>query len=662
LKNYKNILVGLLCLLFTSTTLAQAKEETLSFGFNGGGNKYWGEFTDNQFWLGGDLFLRYNVMENFSLHASVGLSQIRWKTTQADFDRYPEYFGEDAQIGDAYPNTNGLTQIAAKNSNRLLTYDLLASYNFFASEKFVPYLFGGIGLTNHEPRSGNTGYAGPLPNNLNDNIDKNLVTIPVGTGFEYYMTDNLVLNGRASFRFMNSDDLDDISSSRDIGATPSQDYALTYGIGLSYYILSDDDTDNDGLPNEKEEKIGTDPTVADSDGDNLYDGEEVKTFKTNPLAIDTDMDGLQDDVELFTTKTSPLIADTDSDKLNDGIEVSKNTDPNREDTDNDGLIDGEEVEKYGTDPLSPDTDKDDLFDGKEVKEYGSNPTAKDTDKDGLLDGLEVSYYNTNPSNPDTDKDNLEDYIEVNTYKTDPTSPDTDNDGLLDGNEVNKYKSKPLIVDTDKDGLTDGQEVNVYKTNPNNSDTDGDRLSDGDEVKIYFTDPSKADTDGDKVNDKNDKCPLMFGKIDGNGNRTGCPSYPKVGTKTDFPNILFKVDSDEFNYDVPETSRNLQKLLEYVKQCKNLSVMIEGHASLEGSKEYNRELSEKRAAKIKNWLISQGVAKDQIAGTIGYGEEEPKIQEPTGQELAKYSEAELESIREENRRITVEVVKTCRQGN
>jgi len=54
------------------------------------------------------------------------------------------------------------------------------------------------------------------------------------------------------------------------------------------------DEDVDGLTNLEEQEAGTDPLVADSDGDGLTDGEEVHTYGTDPLDADSDDDGIPD--------------------------------------------------------------------------------------------------------------------------------------------------------------------------------------------------------------------------------------------------------------------------------------------------------------------------------------------------------------------------------
>lgn len=712
----------------TQSTFSQSEGGRMSFGINGGLNKYWGEFTDNQLWFGGDAFLRYNIISQLSLQATFGITQIRFKTDQSAINSYPDYFGPNAVQGDLYPGST--TPINDKNAIRVNTYEMYLTYNFFTYEKFVPYLFGGVGLMNFEPRSGDSGFDGALPNNANKVYDKNQIVFPVGFGYEMYLTDDLVFNGRATFRFTGTDYLDDLSPVEDANAGAGDDAFMTFGIGFSYYILGDSDYDNDGLTNSKERELGTDPNIADTDGDGLLDGEEFLTYHSNPLKQDSDDDGLDDNKEVMETKTDPSKADTDSDGLLDGEELARKTDPKNPDSDSDGLLDGDEVKKYETNPLVADTDGDGLSDGDEVQTYNTNPKAKDSDgdglsdgdevntyktnpaqedsdSDGLKDGLEVNTYKTDPSNPDTDgdslmdgaevtthlsdplktdtdgdgltdgdevkkyktnpvnndsdKDGLKDGEEVNKYKTDPANPDSDNDGLTDGDEVTKHKTNPLEKDTDGDGLSDGEEVNKYQTNPNKVDTDGDTLSDGVEVNKTNTDPNNPDTDGDTVNDAEDDCPLVKGKPSTEEGENGCPQAPKIGTKVDFPDILFIVDTDKFNYDYPGTARNLAKLLSYVQQCEGLEILVGGHASSEGADDYNQKLSEKRAKKVKDWLTEQGVSASRISGFIGYGEREPKVKEPTGKELKATSAEDLEAIRKQNRRISVEVTKTCAEG-
>jgi hypothetical protein len=103
------------------------------------------------------------------------------------------------------------------------------------------------------------------------------------------------------------------------------------------------DPDSDGLTNIEEQTLGTDPQVADTDGDGLEDGVEdgggvyvnASQTGTNPKNDDTDGDGLLDGVEIPTETfidanqpgTDPNNADTDSDLFGDLTDINLGQDP-----------------------------------------------------------------------------------------------------------------------------------------------------------------------------------------------------------------------------------------------------------------------------------------------------------------------------------------------
>jgi hypothetical protein len=145
---------------------------------------------------------------------------------------------------------------------------------------------------------------------------------------------------------------------------------------LSVTVLrKEGDLDGDRLTNWREVQLGTNFTVADTDGDGLDDGAEVDNYGTNPLS-----------------------KDTDGDSLLDAQEVSMATNATNPDTDGDGLDDGYEWNNERTSPTDPDTDGDGLDDGTEVNVYETDPTDVDSDGDGLSDQTEVRL-GTNPRNP-----------------------------------------------------------------------------------------------------------------------------------------------------------------------------------------------------------------------------------------------------------------------
>ena len=57
------------------------------------------------------------------------------------------------------------------------------------------------------------------------------------------------------------------------------------------------DADFDGISDEDEAFLGTNPEQADSDGDGLTDGQETNIHMTDPLVVDSDGDGITDGSE-----------------------------------------------------------------------------------------------------------------------------------------------------------------------------------------------------------------------------------------------------------------------------------------------------------------------------------------------------------------------------
>ncbi len=113
------------------------------------------------------------------------------------------------------------------------------------------------------------------------------------------------------------------------------------------------DTDGDGLPDDTERLIGTDPNNPDTDSDRLDDHLEYVVLKTDPLRVDTDGDGLPDGDEYLVYGTNPLLTDTDGDGLDDRTEIIVlGTNPRAADTDGDGYDDAWEVQ-VATDPKVP---------------------------------------------------------------------------------------------------------------------------------------------------------------------------------------------------------------------------------------------------------------------------------------------------------------------
>ncbi|PNZ38790.1 Rib/alpha-like domain-containing protein, partial [Mammaliicoccus vitulinus] len=142
----------------------------------------------------------------------------------------------------------------------------------------------------------------------------------------------------------------------------------------------DNDIDGDGVNNEDEKLIGTDPKKTDSDGNGTPDGEE-----------DYDNDGIKNSDESDPASNQPTDKDGDG---NPDIITPKDTDgdgtPDKDDNDIDGDgVNNEDEKLIGTDPTNPDTDGNGTPDGEE-------------DYDG--DGIKNSDESDTSSNQPTDKD------------------------------------------------------------------------------------------------------------------------------------------------------------------------------------------------------------------------------------------------------------------
>jgi len=87
----------------------------------------------------------------------------------------------------------------------------------------------------------------------------------------------------------------------------------------------------------------------------------------------------------------------------------------------------------------------------------------------------------------------------------------------------------------------------------------------------------------------------------------------------------------FDFDsivLTEAARGIvQKNVEYLKKRPSTKVMVEGHADSRGTNEYNLALTDRRAAVVKDYLVSLGVAADRVT-TVAKGEEQPFCKEET----------------------------------
>lgn len=90
-------------------------------------------------------------------------------------------------------------------------------------------------------------------------------------------------------------------------------------------------------------------------------------------------------------------------------------------------------------------------------------------------------------------------------------------------------------------------------------------------------------------------------------------------------VTMKENMVNFGFDSSDLTSsakaNLDKLAEVLKNNPDTNINIYGHTDSKGTEAYNQSLSERRAASVRSYLISKGVASSRMI-TMGVGESEP----------------------------------------
>ena len=185
-------------------------------------------------------------------------------------------------------------------------------------------------------------------------------------------------------------------------------------------------------------------------------------------------------------------------------------------------------------------------------------------------------------------------------------PDRDGDGIIDSEDkcpdvpgLARYQGCP-IPDTDKDGIND--ELDKCPTVPG--------------VARYQGCPI-PDTDGDGVNDEEDKCINEKGPA----SNFGCPIISEDIIKrvnVAAKNVFFATASDKL---LKQSNKRLDDVVAILNENPTFKVQIDGHTDSQGKDEYNQDLSDRRAASVKAYLVSKGIAESRL-GSTGYGETKP----------------------------------------
>jgi len=210
-------------------------------------------------------------------------------------------------------------------------------------------------------------------------------------------------------------------------------------------------------------------------------------------------------------------------------------------------------------------------------------------------------------------------------------PDRDGDGIADIDDkcpdvpgLARYQGCP-IPDTDKDGIND--EEDKCPTVPGLARYQGCPI---------------PDTDKDGVNDEEDKCINEPGPA----SNFGCPVVPdEIVRKIEaaFKNVFFATGSDKL---LSKSFKPLNDVAKIMIDNPTYFANIDGHTDNVGKDEYNQTLSDKRAASVKNYLVSKGVADSRLTST-GYGESKPVADNNTAKGRALNRRVEM-SVRTYNK--------------
>ena len=140
-----------------------------------------------------------------------------------------------------------------------------------------------------------------------------------------------------------------------------------------------------------------------------------------------------------------------------------------------------------------------------------------------------------------------------------------------------------------------------------------------------------------MNDEDDKCPDQPGLA----SNQGCPAISEEVTKTvnyAAKNVYFATNSAKL---LSKSYAPLDELAKVLNDNPSLKLKIDGHTDNTGAEDYNMSLSDKRAASVREYLVSKGVDGSRMESE-GFGESMPVADNNTS------------AGRQQNRRVEMKV--------
>jgi outer membrane protein OmpA-like peptidoglycan-associated protein len=127
-----------------------------------------------------------------------------------------------------------------------------------------------------------------------------------------------------------------------------------------------------------------------------------------------------------------------------------------------------------------------------------------------------------------------------------------------------------------------------------------------------------DNDTDTFADVDDPCPNEAGPPD--ADPPGCPRVYVGAVVTTTHIVISQTIHFEYNKDVirPESFPILNTVAQILRDFPDITVEVQGHTDSRGSDSYNLDLSIRRAASVRNYLMAQGIDALRLQ-SAGFGE-------------------------------------------
>ncbi len=196
-----------------------------------------------------------------------------------------------------------------------------------------------------------------------------------------------------------------------------------------------------------------------------------------------------------------------------------------------------------------------------------------------------------------------------------------------------------MKDTDGDGIPD--DVDACPMEPEDH-KNPDPLDGCPTPSVPAAPPVEEDTDNDGIPDSKDACPKEPGQPDPDPAKNGCPRFIHLEGSTIriLQQVHFQTGSATILADSFPMLTEIAQLLKANADIKKM--MVEGHTDNRGNAAMNLDLSKRRAASVRTWLVDHGV-EDARLSSEGYGLTRPVASNDTDEGRAANRRVEFKIL-------------------